>query len=166
MPGAAPAGEIRGMQEPVTIAPEDPGSPDALALIAALEAELAPFYPPEDQFGYSPEKLRAEGVHFLVARRGGAALGCGGMQGYGSYGELKRFYAAPEARGTGVAEALLAALESEARARGLGLMRLETGIFQHAALRFYARHGYAPCPRFGAYPENATSVFLEKPLGV
>lgn len=48
----------------ITIHAERPDTADALALIAELEAELAPLYPPESQHGYSVEKLIAQGVAF------------------------------------------------------------------------------------------------------
>jgi len=31
-------------------------------------------------------------------------------------------------------------------------------------MRLYARHGFAPCARFGDYAKNATSLYLSKPL--
>lgn len=148
----------------IVVAEADPADPDALRLIGLSEAELAALYPPEARFAYSPEKLRESGTWFVIAWREGAALGCGGMQACPGYGELKRFYVVAEARGTGIAGAILDALEAEARRRGLPLMRLETGIHQHTAIRLYARRGYAHCPRFGDYPDNDSSVFMERAL--
>jgi putative acetyltransferase len=74
------------------------------------------------------------------------------------------------ARGRGVAQALLARIEGEARDTGFFLLKLETGVRQIAALRFYQRAGFQPCAAFGAYAAMApqavsTSVFLEKQLG-
>ena len=42
----------------------------------------------------------------------------------------------------------LEALEAHARTRGLGLVRLETGIHQHEAIGLYRRHGYVACVPF------------------
>ncbi|QDL91149.1 GNAT family N-acetyltransferase [Paroceanicella profunda] len=142
----------------------DPFAPEALALIAGSEAELAAIYPPEARFAFSPQELVEAGVRFLVAWRGGAAVGCGGVAPCAGYGELKRMYAAPAARGTGVAPALLAGLEEIARGLGLPLMRLETGTDSHAAIGLYTRSGYRPCPAFGTYTDNGSSVFMEKSL--
>jgi putative acetyltransferase len=51
----------------VTILREVPTTPTARALIAELETALDhPEYPPEAQYGYSVEKLIAEGVAFIV----------------------------------------------------------------------------------------------------
>ncbi len=57
-----------------------------------------------------------------------------------------------------------AALEAEARARGLDLMRLETGEDSPEAIRAYERVGYARRGPFGDYEENGSSVFMERRL--
>jgi putative acetyltransferase len=72
-------------------------------------------------------------------------------------------------RGRGVAQALLTRIETEARGTGFDVLRLETGVRQAAALRFYTRAGFRPCAAFGDYaamrPEAiATSIFMEKRL--
>ena len=75
------------------ITAERPDTPDAMALIAELEAELSRHYAPESQHGYSVQKLIDQGVAFFVTRRDGAPAGCGGIQVFGGeYGELKRMY--------------------------------------------------------------------------
>ena len=72
-----------------TIAAERPDSADAMQLIAELEAELEPLYARESRHGYSVEKLLRENVAFFVARLGGAAACCGGVQVCsGEYGEV------------------------------------------------------------------------------
>ncbi len=148
----------------VAVAAEDPRAAEIGALIARAEDEIRPFYPPEQMFTYSPEDLIAKGVYFVVARLDGVAVGCGGMEPKDGYGELKRMYVAPEARGKGVAEAIMEALETGAVARGLDAMRLETGIFQHAALKFYPRCGYETVDCWGEYADSDTSVCMEKKL--
>ena len=64
----------------------------------------------------------------------------------------------PAARGRGVGRALLAALEDEARARGVTRMKLETGDRQPEAVAMYLRAGYARCACWGAYAEAHDSV--------
>ena len=54
-------------------------------------------------------------------------------------GHIGYFYAAPEAAGTGVADLLLAALEADARERGLVRLYVEAS---EAARRFLERHGF------------------------
>lgn len=137
---------------------------EALALIAGSEAELASIYPPEVRFAFSPQELVDAQVHFVVAWLDGTPVGCGGFAPLQGYGELKRMFTRPEARGRRIAGAILAALEAEAAARGLPLMRLETGEDSPAAIQAYARAGYARRGPFGDYEENGSSVFMEKRL--
>lgn len=146
------------------IAPASPDTPEALALIAGSEAELASLYIPEHRFAFSPQELIDAGVVFLIARADGAPVACGGIAPLDGYAELKRIYVTPDWRGTGAAAAILAALEDEARKLGLPLARLETGAASPAAIRLYAREGYARRGPFGAYAENGSSVFMEKRL--
>ncbi|MEJ5943836.1 GNAT family N-acetyltransferase [Pseudokineococcus basanitobsidens] len=150
------------------VAPVDVRDPEVLALVDALTAELATGgYAEDETFGYTAEQLAASAVHLLGARaEDGTLVGIAGVELDGAGGgELKRFYVAPAHRGTGVADALLEALVPHARAHGADVLRLETGDAQAAALRFYARHGFRPVPRFGPYVDSATSVCLERRLG-
>jgi len=112
-----------------TITPEHPASPDAMALIAELDAHLEPLCPRESRHGFSVEKLIADSVALFVIRDGGAAAGCGGIKLFGTeYGEIKRMYVRPEFRGLGFAKLLLDHLADYARSHGVELLRLETGI--------------------------------------
>ena len=69
-----------------------------------------------------------------------------------------------EARGAGVAGALLARIEADARVAGLERIVLETGTRHEAALAFYPRHGYSPVPQFGEYVGEEFSVCFAKEL--
>jgi putative acetyltransferase len=142
---------------------ERPDSADAVALITELEAQLDPLYPTESRHGYSVEKLLAQSVAFFVLRDSNTPAGCGGIQLFGTvYGELKRMYVRPQFRGLGFGKLLLHHLEGYARARGVGLLRLETGIHQAAAISLYERMGFQRIPPFGAYVEDPLSLFYEK----
>jgi GNAT superfamily N-acetyltransferase len=115
---------------------ERPDSADAVALITELEAQLEPLYPTESRHGYCVEKLIAQGVAFFVLRDNDTPAGCGGIQLFGTeYGELKRMYVRPRFRGLGFGKLLLHHFADYARARGVGLLRLETGSHQAAAIR-------------------------------
>jgi putative acetyltransferase len=150
---------------PALISRERPDSPDARALITELEAELVPLYPKASRHGYSVDKLIAQGVAFFVVRHEGAAAGCGGIQLYGSeYGELKRMYVRPAHRGLGLAKQMLEHLAGHARSHGVMLLRLETGIHQHAAIGLYEQLGFRPVPPFGTYREDPLSRFYERKL--
>jgi putative acetyltransferase len=142
---------------------------EARALVGELDAELGAEYPPEQRHGLSLDAIFRPHVRFFVARADGGAVGCGGLALMDGFGELKRMYVRPHARGSGAAEAILRRLEELARAESITILRLETGTRQHAAIRFYERCGYQPCEAFGAYAKMppssvATSVFFEKRL--
>jgi putative acetyltransferase len=140
-------------------------------LIGELEAVLAAEYSPEQRHGLALDAIFQPHVRFFLARRQGAAVGCGGVALFPEYAEVKRMYVHHTARGQGVADAILARIEQEAGSTGLSVLRLETGVRQVAAMRLYVRAGYRECPAFGAYalkpPQSiAASVFFEKRIGV
>src|ERR1041384_4598793 len=110
----------------VTIALERADSADARALVEELDAYLLPMYPLEAHYGYDVDKLLREDVAFFVIRDDGVAVGCGGVQLFGTeYGEIKRMYVRPAYRGGGLAKAMLAHLATYVRERGICLLRLE-----------------------------------------
>lgn len=147
----------------VTIAREAPDSEDARALIDELEEELGgDIYPPESQHGYSIDKLIAEGVAFYMVREDGEAAGCGGVQIFGDYGELKRMYIRSGYRGRGLARLLVDRLAAHAREQGAHLLRLETGIYQTDAIRLYQGMGFYEIPPFGPYVVDPNSVYYER----
>lgn len=150
---------------PTFIMAEPPDSSDASVLIAELEAALDPLYPKESRHGYSIEKLLREEVAFFVIHQDGVAAGCGGVKLFGSeYGEVKRVYVRPQFRGLGLAKLMLDHLAGYARERGVGLLRLETGIHQTEAIGLYERMGFYRIPPFGEYREDPLSVFFEKQI--
>jgi len=140
-----------------------PEHPDAIALITELEAHLEPLYPAESRHGYSVEKLLAQAVAFFVLRANDTPAGCGGIQLFGTaYGELKRMYVRSQFRGSGFGKLLLNHLIDYARAHGVDILRLETGIHQRAAISLYEWMGFQRIPPFGAYVEDPLSLFYEK----
>lgn len=157
------------MSEAGTIAIELVRNPSAevRSLVTELEEILSAEYPPEQRHGLRLEAIFQPNIRFFVARVDGAAVGCGGVALFDDFAEVKRMYVREAARGRGVADAVLARLEDEARAAGIDVVRLETGTRQFAALRFYERAGFRRCAAFGDYatmpPSSiATSVFFEK----
>jgi GNAT superfamily N-acetyltransferase len=76
--------------------------------------------------------------------------------------EIKRMYVQPDARGSGVADALLAAVEQRAQEEGVPRVVIHTGDRQLAALRFYDRHGYTPIDVFPPYEAVTYSRCFEK----
>lgn len=150
---------------PTIILAERPDAADARTLIAELEAHLAPQYPAESRHGFSVEKLLREEVAFFIIRHDGGAAGCGGVKLFGAeYGEVKRMYVRPQFRGLGLAKLMLDHLAAYARERGVGLLRLETGIHQSEAIGLYERMGFRSIPPFGEYKEDPLSRFYEKQI--
>ncbi len=137
---------------------------DVAPLIDALTAELASSgYDESEMFGYSVDRLERSGVHLVGASVDGVVVGIGGVEiADDGTAELKRFYVVPEHRGSGVASAILGKLLAHAEASGAHVVRLETGVRQHAAIRFYARHGFEHIEPFGPYVGSASSVCMSR----
>ncbi len=111
------------------------------------------------------QKLITDAVAFFVVRDGGAAVGCGGIKLFGTeYGEIKRMYVRPQFRGLGFAKLLLDHLADYARSHGVEILRLETGIHQHAAIGLYEQTGFQRIPPFGEYRDDPVSRCYEKRL--
>lgn len=144
---------------------ERPDSADGRMLIAELDAYLIPLSPPESRHGYSVEKLIDENVPFFIIRENGTPAGCGGVKLFGTdYGEIKRMFIRPTFRGLGLGKLMLDHLAGYARSRGVGLLRLETGIHQHAAIALYERAGFQRIAPFGEYKPDPLSRFYEKQI--
>ena len=148
---------------------ESPNQPDVIALIAALDAFQSSLYPAESNHFVDIATLDASDVLFAVARDDtGAAVGCGAVMLHAasatdaSYGEVKRMFVPEEQRGRGIAAALLDALTVASLARGCEVLRLETGIHQHDAIRLYERAGFVRRGPFGDYAADPLSVFMER----
>src|SRR5687767_14312123 len=97
---------------------EEINSTVAARLISALNAELSLRYPEEgaNHFRLDSNEVEQGRGAFLVAYALGKAVGCGAIRRLDSNtAEIKRMYVNPAARGHGVARAVLAALEAEAR---------------------------------------------------
>jgi GNAT superfamily N-acetyltransferase len=145
------------------ITPEHPAHPDAIALIAELDAHLTPLYPSESRHGFSVQKLIADAVAFFVIRDGDVPAGCGGIKLVGAeYGEVKRMWVRSQFRGRGYGKLMLDHLGDYARGRGIRILRLETGIHQHAAIRLYEGEGFRRIPPFGPYRDDPVSLCYEK----
>ncbi len=150
----------------VTFEAVTPAHPDAEALMALLDAEVLDIYwdAGDVETGALSDELKTafNGV-FLVARRNGAPVACGGVLVMDeAMCELRRVYALPEERGTGLARRLVAELERAASERGMSRILLETGDRQHRAIRFYEALGYARIPPYGEHVDKWWSVCYEK----
>jgi len=142
---------------------ESPDQPEVVALIDQLDAYQLSLYPPECVYALDMNSLLQPNVLFAVARSlDGEAVGCGAIVVTPEFGEIKRMFVHPSARGQGVAQRLLGMLEAEALARGCRHFMLETGPSQPEAIGLYERLGYRVRGPYGDYPDDPMSVFMEK----
>ncbi len=148
------------------ITQEHPNQIDVIAMLDQLDAYCAALYPAESNHLLDIDTLCQPDVTFLVARDGaGRALGCCALVADAGYGEVKRMFVDPQARGQGVGGALLAEIARRARAAGLASLKLETGIHQPEAIALYQRDGFRYIPPYGSYQPDPLSHFMEKALG-
>lgn len=141
----------------VTIEVADPGSVEAQACIDAYLHELnerfETGFDPTRGPSADPEELVAPAGLFLVARLDGQPIGCGALKVTGrGVGEIKRMWVAPSARGLGVAQRLLDALEAHAVEFGLDVLQLDTNRTLVEARAMYTRNGYLEIPRYNDNP--------------
>lgn len=149
----------------VAITTESPRQDAVVALVAALDRYLLDLYPADTCHLLDIAELEAPDVRFLVARKDGVPVGCAALRvDPTGYGEVKRMYVDPAARGHRIGERLLARLEEQARAEGLTALLLESGIHQHQALALYRKAGFADRSPYACYEDNGVSVFMEKLL--
>lgn len=147
------------------IAFESASQADAVELIAELDAYQAALYPPESHHALDLSAVPRQQLLFAIARsEQGLALACGAVLLTPAYGELKRMYVRPSARGQGLARKILLMLETAAAQAGCNLLKLETGPLQLEALGLYTDCGFQSRARFGAYRDDPLSVFMEKRL--
>jgi GNAT superfamily N-acetyltransferase len=132
----------------------DSASPDALALVEAILAELETYYGPWDPAADTPSATPEDlappgGAYVALYDEDGTVLAGGGVKRLGEgLGEIKRMYVIPDARGRGLARRLLAAIEAAARDLGYLRVRLDTGRFQAAAEALYRSSGYEEIPDY------------------
>ena len=79
--------------------------------------------------------------------------------------EVKRMYADPATRGQKLGAAVLASIETAARAEGYTELRLETGEHLDGAMRLYRGSGFEQCENWGEYAGVPYSYCMRKPLG-
>jgi GNAT superfamily N-acetyltransferase len=137
------------------IRPSRYGAATARELVAAALADLA------GRYGGAGDETPVETVEFdppnglfMIAWRDGLPIGCAGWRSHGTsddVAELKRLYVAPSARGTGVASALLVAVQEAARSEGRTRMILECGDQQPEAIALYEKSGFERIDDFGFY---------------
>jgi GNAT superfamily N-acetyltransferase len=145
-------------------------SPEATALIAAVQQEYVVRYGGIDETPVDPGEFAPPTGYFVIASIGDAPVGCGGWREHRLPGddapaaEIKRMFVAAAARRRGVARAILADLEYTAAAAGYRRLILETGDQQPEAVALYIAAGYRPTPPFGHYRDEAGALHFAKDL--
>ena len=150
----------------VRIAEEPYDGPGATVLVPDYVSEIRAMYPdwtPDVPPRLTPEDVAPPTGRWLVAYRNGDPVGCAALKRLGpTTAEIKRVYVVPEARGGGVARALLARLEDIARDVGYTTLRLDTGARQPASVALFGSVGYE---RIADYNGNPVAAYwFEKRL--
>ncbi len=143
----------------------DPRSPEALYCLEEYYAELDRRIDMGFDVNLSADPdatdMMAPRGAFLLAMSDGLPLACVGVKGtdYG-YGEIKRLWVSPAARGLGLAKRLMDQTEVVARDLGITLLRLDTNSALAEAVKLYQTTGWREIERFNKdpYPD----VFFEK----
>ncbi|KQY60033.1 hypothetical protein ASD11_11080 [Aeromicrobium sp. Root495] len=138
--------------------------PRVVTLRQQMAAEMDALY------GRPRHAVPAEGIDpasvlvTVLVVDGGVPVATAALRRLGDDVEVKRMFVVPEARGRGIAGALLEAVEVQAEAEGARRVLLHTGERQTAALTLYRRRGYLDVPVFDPYLDVPESVCLAKDL--
>ena len=149
--------------EGLEIAVDDPRSP---AVVAVLQAHLRLMHevtPPEGVFAFDVDALADPSVTFFSARLDGKVVAVGALKALDlGHAEIKSMHTVAEARGRGVARALVEHLLAEATTHGYRRVSLETGNMDEfaPARALYERSGFTECPPFGPYVGSTTSTCM------
>ncbi len=140
------------------------GDPDALRLVADVQAEYVERYGSPDASPVDPAMFEPPVGSFYVGYLGDDAVVTGAwrrsdVQVFGTdrTAEVKRMYVAVGARGRGLARRVLRHLEESAAAAGYEALVLETGLKQPEAIALYESSGYVRVPGYGYYRDSPLS---------
>ena len=154
-------------QHAVEFVEADPRDPTSVWCLSEYFAELSRRFERgfEVHLSRDPEAtdMIAPKGAFFVAMSDGLPIGCGGLKGHdGTWGEVKRLWVSPAARGLKLATRLMEVIEARARDLGMGVLRLDTNSQLPEAVAMYRRLGWTEIERFNddPYPD----VFFEKRL--
>jgi putative acetyltransferase len=163
-------GTTRAYTAPVTTAEilvDDPRDPQVRAVLERHLTFCLTETPPEHSFALDVDGLLDPAVTFLSYRDGRSVLGVAAIKELDpAHAEIKSMHTAAEARGRGVARALLSHLLEVARARGYRRVSLETGTTPGfaAARALYESAGFTPTGPFAGYPVTGDNCFYTRTL--
>jgi DNA-binding MarR family transcriptional regulator/ribosomal protein S18 acetylase RimI-like enzyme len=141
----------------ITVAETDPASASAQYCLAQYYAELvARFdagFDPAVGHAADPSAMRPPRGTFMIARSDDLPIGCAALAADGEgLAEVKRLWVAPIARGIGLADRLMTAIETRARDLRLTTLRLDTNSALTEAIAFYRSRNWTEIPRYNANP--------------
>lgn len=153
----------------MSIRVDSPRTPDVLALLEEHLAEMHATSPAESVHALGVQALEHPSITLWSARAAedGTLLGVGALKTHpDATGELKSMRTTAEARGRGVAAAILHAIVERARRDGLTELNLETGAEPHfaSARRLYERHGFTRRGPFAEYVDDPNSVYYGRAI--
>ena len=153
--------EIRITEEPYDGSAAQVLVPDYVAEIRAMYPDWTPDVPPR----LTPEDVEPPAGRWVVAYLRAEPVGCAALKRLDDHtAEIKRVYVAPEARGKGVARAILARLEQIAQDVGYTRLRMDTGARQPASVALFSSSGYE---RIADYNGNPVAAYwFEKRLAM
>lgn len=140
--------------------------PRAVALRAAMDAEIAPRYAALRAAAPPPAPPSADDVETVVlALVDGEPAATGTLRRLPDRLEVKRLFIDPDHRRAGLASRVLTALEEEARDRGADELFLQTGNRQPEAIALYERTRWQHTDVYAPYdPTDGISVCFRKEL--
>jgi len=147
----------------LSIVVDDLTSNEIAAFLQAHIDDMRSMSPPESKHALDLDGLRQPEITFWSAYDDGTLVGCGALKALNDrHGEIKSMRTGADARGKGVASAVLRHILDEAKKRGYAQLSLETGSmdFFKPAHRLYARHGFEFCGPFENYKEDPNSRFM------
>ncbi|MFE4578344.1 GNAT family N-acetyltransferase [Streptomyces chartreusis] len=149
----------------ITVTLVDGAAPDARACLDGYAADIDERFPEgfdKDDL-VAPQEVSGDAGAFFVAYEEDRPVGCGALRRLEpGVGEIRHVWVHPAARRLGLARRLLDALEQEALARRLSVVRLDTHAALTEAQAMYRACGYTAIP---AYDDNVyASHWFEKRL--
>ncbi len=141
----------------------DPRDPDVVGILERHLAFARSVTAPEDVHALDLDGLLDPSITFVGLRDDGVLLGIGALKQLDdTHFELKSIHTAHEARGRGVARAVVQHLVDTARARGATRVSLETGSMDEFApsRALYANLGFVESQPFHEYSPSRASTFM------
>ena len=151
----------------IVIRIDDLSTDESQSIVREHMAGMLDNTPLESVHAFPLDKLRQAHVTFWTAWLGTELCGCGALQTLDlKHGEVKSMRTREKFLRQGVGQAVLSHIVTEARARGLKRLSLETGSAESfaAARSLYLQNGFEICNPFADYTLDPLSVFMTKLL--